>query len=355
MRHLRIAGGAAACLLAAALALPPAANADAVSDFYSGKRIMVVIGYGPGGGYDEYARLLARFMGEYIPGKPNLVPQNMPGAGSRNAANWLYNLAPKDGTALATLSQTTPTDQALGQPGIRFDVRKFNWIGNMIVVNNTLAVWHTTGVKTLEEATKKPLSIGATGASSPSVLYPQVSNNLLGTKFKIITGYPGGGAINLALERGEVDGRGSNSWASWKSTKAAWLKDKDINILFQVGPKRESDLADVPLWTDFAKNDEQRKVLEILSGDIAVGRPIIAPPGVPADRVKALRAAFDATMKADDFRAAAAQQKMDINPMSGADLQEVAAKIVDVPSNITGMVKQAMQIKDTKALPKKGK
>lgn len=350
MNLVRKSGGVmVASILAAGFVFSGTAQADSVSDFYAGKRITVVIGYGPGGGYDEYARLLARFMGEHIPGKPTMVPQNMPGAGSRNAANWLYNLAPKDGTAVATLSQTTPTDQALGQPGIRFDVRKFNWIGNMVVVNNTLAVWHTTGIKTLEEATKKQLTIGATGASSPSVLYPQVSNNLLGTKFKIITGYPGGGDINIALERGEVDGRGSNSWASWKSTKADWLKEKKINILFQVGPKREPDLADAPLWSELAKNEEQRRVLEILSGDVAVGRPIIGPPGVPADRVKALREAFDATMKAPDFVAAAAKQKMDINPMNGEALQQVASKIVDVPPNVIAMVKEAIQIKDTKA------
>jgi len=339
-----------AALAIGVVAWSGAARADAVSDFYGGKRITLIIGYGPGGGYDEYARMLARFLSEHIPGKPTIVPQNMPGAGSRTAANWLYNLAPKDGTVIATLSQTTPTDQALQQQGIRFDVRNFNWIGNMIVVNNTLAVWHTTGVKTIEEATKKQLVIGATGASSPSVLYPQASNNLLGTKFKIITGYPGGGDINIALERGEVDGRGSNSWASWKSTKAEWLHDKKLNILFQVGLKRESDRPDVPLWSELAKTPEQRQVLEILSGDVAVGRPILAPPAVPADRVKALRAAFDQTMKAPNFLEAAAKQKMDINPMGGEELQQVVAKIVGVSPQVVAMVKGAIQIKDTKAL-----
>ena len=260
-------------------------------------------------------------------------------------------MAPKDGSVVATLSQTTPTDQALDQPGIRFDVRKFNWIGNMVVVNNTLAVWHTTGVKTIDDAKRRELAIGATGASSPSVLYPQVSNNLLGTRFKIITGYPGGGDINIALERGEVDGRGSNSWASWKSTKAEWLHDNKINILFQVGPKRESDLLDVPLWTELAKTPEQKQVLEILSGDVAVGRPILAPPGVAAERVKALRDAFDATLQAHDFKEATYKQRMDINPMSGEELQRIVAKIVEVQPNIVAMVKDAMTIKDTKELP----
>jgi tripartite-type tricarboxylate transporter receptor subunit TctC len=196
----------------------PAAAAD-VSDFYRGKRINFVIGYGTGGGYDIYARLFARFVGEHIPGNPTVVPQNMPGAGSRRAANWLYAVAPKDGTVLACLGQATPTDQALGQSGIQFDARKFNWIGNLVVVNNIMFVSAASGVATIDEAKKKTLSMGASGASSPSVLYPQVSNNLLGTKFKIVPGYSSGGDINLAVERRELDGRGSDSWASIKSTK----------------------------------------------------------------------------------------------------------------------------------------
>ncbi|HTI88537.1 MAG TPA: hypothetical protein VL966_18200 [Alphaproteobacteria bacterium] len=342
-------------LLPAALAVilgsAPAARADAVEDFYRGKRINLIIGYGTGGGYDQYARVLARFYGDHVPGNPVLVPQNMPGAGSRKAANWLYNVAPKDGTALATLGQNTPTDQALGAEGIQFDVRKFAWIGNMVVVNNTLATWHTSGVKTIADARAKPIPVGASGAASPSVLYPQVSNNLLGTKFKIISGYPGGGDINIALERGEVLGRGSNSWASWKSTKPEWVRDHLINILFQVGPKREADLPDVPLWAELAQNDEQKRVLEVLSGDVAVGRPIIAPPSLPADRVKALRAAFDATMNDPKFRAEAAKQRMDISPLGGEELQEIVAKIVDVPPRVVAMVREAIQIRDVNELP----
>ncbi len=210
--------------------LASAASADGVADFYRGKQINLVIGYGPGGGYDIYARLLGRFIGAHIPGNPTIVPQNMPGAGSRSAANWLALIAPKDGTVIASLSQATPTDQVLDQPGVRFDSRKFNWIGNLSVVNNILFVSAASGVTTIDEAKKKPLAIGASGASSPSVLYPQVSNNLLGTKFKIISGYPGGGDINIAVERHEVDGRGSDSWASLKSTHPDWIRDHTINI-----------------------------------------------------------------------------------------------------------------------------
>lgn len=341
----------AALTVALTLGATHDAAAQSVANFYKGKNVSVIIGYGVGGGYDQYARVFARFMGSHIPGNPTLVVQNMPGAGSRKAANWLYNVAPKDGSVLATLGQNTPTDQALGQPGIQFDSNKFNWIGNIIVVNNTLAVWHTTGVKTVEEATKKELAIGASGASSPSVLYPQVANNLLGTKFKIISGYPGGGDINLAMERGEVDGRGSNSWASWKSTKADWLKDKKVSILFQVGPKRESDLPDVPLLSELGKTPEERQVLEVISADVAVGRPILTTPGVPQDRVAALRKAFDDTIADKAFMDEAKKQKMDINPLSGEELQQIVAKVLANSPDVIAKVKQAITIKDVKQLP----
>src|SRR5258708_9978515 len=251
-----IAGLFLAVALSPAMAVP--ARADDVADFYRGRRISLVVGYGTGGGYDLYARMLGRFMAEHIPGKPGIVPQNMPGAGSRGAANWLYRSAPKEGTVIAALSQTTPTDQALGQPGVQFDVRKFNWIGNMVVVNNVLYVSAKSGVATIAQAKLKPLAIGATGASSPSVLYPQVSNNLLGTRFRIVTGYPSGGDINIAVERGEVDGRGSDSWASMKSTHPDWLRDHTVNFLFQIGTNREADFADVPLWSELGLTRETR-------------------------------------------------------------------------------------------------
>jgi tripartite-type tricarboxylate transporter receptor subunit TctC len=332
------------------MALAAPALAQSPAEFYAGKQVRLIIGYGTGGGYDTYARLLARFIGEHIPGKPSIVAQNMPGAGSRNAGNWLYNIAPKDGTVIAVLSQGTPADQALGQRGVKFDVRKFNWIGNMVAVNNIMFVSAKTGVSTLAQAKQKVLAVGATGASSPSVLYPQVSNNLLGTKFKIVSGYPGGGHINLAVERGEVDGRGSDSWASMKANNAQWLHDKTVNILFQVGPKREPDL-NAPLWSELAQTDEQRQILELLSGDVAVGRPVLTAPGVPADRVAALRAAFDATMKDPAFLAAAAKAKMYMNPIGGVELQEIAGKIVSHPPAIIAKVKDAIQIKDVQRLP----
>jgi tripartite-type tricarboxylate transporter receptor subunit TctC len=340
-------------LLLAALpfaAVEPA-RADDVADFYRGKRIILVVGYGTGGGYDLYARMLGRFLGDHIPGKPTIIPQNMPGAGSRGAANWLYNVAPKDGSVIATLSQTTPTDQALGQPGVQFDVRKFNWVGNMVVVNNLLYVSARSGVATIEQAKTKALAIGATGASSPSVLYPQVSNNLLGTKFRIVSGYVSGGDINIAVERGEVDGRGSDSWASMKTTHPDWLRDHTINILFQIGTKREADLPDVPLWSELGQTEEQHQILEILSGDVAVGRPILTAPGVPTERVRALRRAFDETVADPAFMEAVTQAHMDFNPIGGEQLQEVAGQIAGASPQVIAKVKEAIKIKDVRQLP----
>jgi tripartite-type tricarboxylate transporter receptor subunit TctC len=339
---IRVAAVATIGLLAVAAPV----RAQDVTGFYRGKQIALVIGYGPGGGYDLYARLLGRFIGAHIPGNPTIVPQNMPGAGSRSAANWLYKVAPQDGTVIACLGQATPTDQALGQPGVQFDAGKFNWIGNLSVVNNFLYVSAATGVATFAQAKSKQLAIGATGASSPSVLYPQVSNNLLGSKFKIIAGYPGGGDINIAVERHEVDGRGSDSWASMKATHPDWLRDRTINILFQVGPRREADLPDVPVWTELAENGDQRQVLALLSGDVSVGRPILTAPNVPAERVGALRQAFDETMRDPRFIEAAKQANMEIHSMGGDELQQIVGKIVSSPPRIIAMVKDAIAIKD---------
>ena len=338
-RHATLATLVAATLLGSATV---SAAAD-VADFYRGKRINFVIGYGTGGGYDIYARLLARFIGEHIPGNPTVVPQNMPGAGSRRAANWLYAIAPKDGTVLACLGQATPTDQALGQPGIQFDARKFNWIGNLVVVNNIMFVSAASGVATIDDAKKKTLSMGASGASSPSVLYPQVSNNLLGTKFKIVPGYSSGGDINLAVERHELDGRGSDSWASLKSTNADWLRHHKINILFQVGPRREPDLPDVPLWSELGESEGQRQVLESLSGDVAVGRPILTAPDVPADRVRALRKAFDETLADPQFVAAAKDANIYINPVGGEELQAMVERITGPSERVRTTLRQATE------------
>jgi tripartite-type tricarboxylate transporter receptor subunit TctC len=332
------------------------AQSDDVAEFYRGKTIRLIIGYGTGGGYDVYGKFFARYLGEHIPGKPTVIAQNMPGAGSRSAANWLYKVAPKDGTVLAVLGQATPADQALGQPGVQFDVRQFNWIGNMVDVNNIMITWAESGVRTIDDAKKKAIAIGASGASSPSVIYPTVANNLFGTQFKIVSGYPGGGDIMIALERREVDGRGSDSWASLKSNNPGWIKDKKVNILFQVGSHREKDLTEPPLLTDLAQNDEQRQVLEVVSGDAAVGRPILTAPDVPADRVAALRKAFDDTMRNPAFLAAAEKAGLHFNPVGGEELQRIVVRIVSPSPEVIEKVKDAIRPRNLQTLPgaKKG-
>ena len=221
----------------------------------------------------------------------------------------------------------------------------------MTRVRGAITTCGVRGVATVDQAKSKPLAIGATGASSPSVLYPQVSNNLLGTKFRIVSGYPSGGDINIAVERGEVDGRGSDSWASLQTTHQDWLRDHKINILFQIGTKREAGLPDVPLWSELGASDEERQVLEILSGDVAVGRPILTAPDVPPDRVRALRRAFDDTLADPSFIDAVAKANMEFHPIGGEELQDVVSRIAGASPKVIAMVKEAITIKDVRQLP----
>jgi tripartite-type tricarboxylate transporter receptor subunit TctC len=326
------AGRFVVMLLAALLAWPGAAlSQKAVEDFYRGKKIDLIIGYSSGGTYDLYARLVARHLGNYIPGKPLIVPRNMPGAGSRAAATWVYNVAPRDGTVLATADQSLSLQQAAGDKRMNFDTTKFIYIGNPNIENNTTATWHASGIKTIEDAKRREVTMGATGGSTSSQ-YPKAMNALLGTKFRIILGYPGGNDINLAMERGEVDGRGSNSWQSWKSTRAHWIAERKINILVQIGLKKADDLPDVPLLMDLAANAEDRELLRLLSASTSVGRPIFTTPDVPAERVEALRRAFGAMVSDPTFLAQARKENFEIDAVSGETLQKLVAEIVAMPA-----------------------
>jgi tripartite-type tricarboxylate transporter receptor subunit TctC len=319
------------CSIAASLLLAvPAAAQQSVADFYKGKTIDLYIGFTPGGGYDAYARLVARFMGRYIPGNPTIQPMQMAGGGSRVVTNYLYNAAPKDGTALATADQSLALQQAIGDPTVLFDANKFAWIGNPDSDNNTVVTWYTSGIKTIDDAKKKEVPMGATGFNTSSQ-YVQAMNTIAGTKFKIILGYPGGNDINLAMEKGEVAGRGSNSWASWKATRPEWVADHKINVLAQIGLSKAADLPDVPLLTDLATDPTDRAALKVLSAPPTIGRPIFTSPGVPAERVAALRAAFDAVMKDKNFLAEAQHEQLDIDPVSGTDLQQIVGDIVSTP------------------------
>jgi tripartite-type tricarboxylate transporter receptor subunit TctC len=321
-------------LLATIVVFSLPAAADPVADFYKGKTINMVIGVSVGGDYDRRARLIARHMSKHIPGNPTIVANNMTGGGGVVATNWLANVAPQDGTALLMITSNMPTAQAVGTQGVKFDVRKFFWLGNTTDTPNVINSWHTTGITTIEDVMKRELVVGATGVGSGSYYYPAALNVIVGTKFKIVTGYPGGNDMNLAMERGELGGRGSNSWASWKSTRPQWLADKKIFILVQVGLKRDPELKDVPLMQDLAKNPSDAKVLTFLSADTAIARAVVTTPGVPTDRVAALRKAFAATMKDPEFLAEAEKSKMDLSISTGEQSQAIAAAIVDTPADV---------------------
>src|SRR5258707_1861654 len=292
------------------IACTPAA-ADEVSDFYRGKQIRFIVRTTPGGDYDQYSRLLARFMGKYIPGNPTLVAVNMPGGGGITAANYMAQVAPRDGTAIGIVSQGLASDQALGMsPQLKADLREFNWIANVVYSNQLLVVWHTSPTKTIEDAKKRVTTIGTTGAGSASVQYPAFYNNVLGTKFKIVFGYPGGQHIDLAMERGEVEGRGTNPYSGWMASKPTWIPQKLIIPLIHAGVEKEPSLPDLPLITDQAVKPEDKPLLEFMARVATVGRPLATTPGVPAERLAALRAAFAATIKDPEFIAAAAQENL---------------------------------------------
>jgi tripartite-type tricarboxylate transporter receptor subunit TctC len=310
------------------------AQAQSVAAFYKGKTIQLIVPAGAGGDYDLRTRLIARHIGRLIPGNPSTTVLNMPGAIGVVAANWLYLKAPRDGTALHMLFQNMPVLQAIKKQGVLFDVRKFGWLGNTTNSPNVINSWHTTGITKIEDVFTKELIVGAPGTASTSYVYPAVLNEVAGTKFKIVTGYRGGNAVNIAMEKGEVGGRGSNSWASWKSGHPHWIKDKTIHILVQVGLKRAPDLPNVPLMSDLAKNDADRKYLTFLSSDMGISRPMVTTQDVPADRLAALQKAFRDMMHDKQFLADADKSKRDIEYSSGEEALAIANAMMNADADV---------------------
>jgi tripartite-type tricarboxylate transporter receptor subunit TctC len=301
--------------------------------FYANKTISFVIGYSAGGGYDTYARLVARYLGENIDGQPIIIPKNMPGASSRVAIAYAYNAAPRDGLTLCTGDQSLSLAQALGEK-LNFDMTRFNYIGNPSSENNTTVTWARSGINTINDAQQREVMMGATGGS-PSSQYPRIMNALIGTHFKIVLGYPGGNEINMAMERGEVAGRGSNSWGSWKATHADWLTEHKINILVQIGLRKAHDLPDVPLLMELANSEHDRSLLRLLSAPSTIGRPIFTTPDTAVERVQALRDGFNKMIVNDKFLADAKKLNLDIDAVSGEDLQKIVDNIIATPSDIT--------------------
>jgi tripartite-type tricarboxylate transporter receptor subunit TctC len=337
---------------AAMLLASPPALADPVADFYSGKQIRFVIRSGVGGSYDSYSRLLARHISKHIPGNPSILPVNMPGGGGIRAANYVAKVAPQDGTILTIVSQGLPVDQALGlNTSFQADLRDFNWVGNVSSSNQVLVTWHTSPTKTLADLQTRETVIGSSQAGSISVQMPAVLNNLLGTKIRIVFGYPDGKDINLAMERGEVEGRATNPWASYLTTDPDYVINKKIIPIIQTGMVKEADLPQVPLMRDLARDPRDQAVLDFMSRAVSFGRPIATTPGVPADRVAALRKAFDATLRDPAFIQDAKTQRAEIQPMTGAELAQVVNDIVGSPTELRERVKIVIQPLNAREVP----
>ena len=328
-------------LLATLLNANPA-HAQSVAEFYRGRTMPMVIGFSSGSGYDIYARLLARFMPKYIPGNPTIISQNMPGAGSLRAAQYVAQVAPKDGSVIGTMSRSLPVEPLIGDG--KFDGRAFTWIGNIANNNSLCATWHTAEVKTWNDITSKPFVLGGEGPGSDLDNFALVLKNMFGAKLKLVSGYPGGSEVNLAMERRKLDGRCGWSWDSIKSTKPDWLRDRKINLLAVFALEKAADVPpEVPLILDKARTDEERKILRVHLAAQAFGRPFFAAPGIPEDRKKALREAFDATMKDADFIAETAKVRMEVSPTTGQEIERILNEIYASPPDVIEKAKRLIK------------
>jgi tripartite-type tricarboxylate transporter receptor subunit TctC len=320
-------------LLGAAFVLGVApAHAQSPEEFYKGKTITFAVGFGPGGGYDLYARVIGHHIGRHIPGNPSVIVQNAAGAGSIRAANNVYATAPKDGTVVATVVQDIALFQLLGSSGVQYDAARFNWLGGVVASNSTLYTWHTTGITSWEQARTREVVLGSTGVTSSMVA--RTLNAVLGTKFKLVQGYPGTPEINLAMQRGEMMGSGGTTWAGLQVSSHELIEKKLLNFLVQTGARKEAALPDVPLLLDLARSEEDRQIMSIVSLPSAIGYAYWLPPEVPAERVDLLRRAFDATMRDPEFIADAEGRNLLLRPQAAETLRALIAKAVTTPKPV---------------------
>jgi len=343
MRLIRRVSMCAMCAVAAALAATLAtqgARSAGVEDFYRGKTVSLLIGYSVGGGYDAYGRLLARHFGKHLPGNPNVVPQNMSGAGSLKAANYLYSVAPKDGSVIGTFSRSQGIAPLLDKA--EFDSTKFTWLGSVTDEVSLCVTRHDAPVKTFSELLVTPATFGGEGAGSDPNIFALLYRNVFGAKIKIVTGYPGTNEIQLATERGEVDGLCGLSWSTLKGRYPHWLTGKKANILVQAGIKKQPELPDVPSASELAKQADQRQILQLILIGQAMARPFAAPPGIPADRKAALIAAFERTTKDPDFLAEAEKLNFEVNPVSADKLDALLAEAYATPKDVIAKAAKAM-------------
>jgi tripartite-type tricarboxylate transporter receptor subunit TctC len=338
---LRRARATAFAVLAAACYLPASGYAaDNLESFYSGRNVNLTIGYSVGGGYDTYARLLGKYIGNYLPGKPTITPQSMPGAGSLKAVNYLYSVAPKDGSTFGTFGRTMPEEPLLGDAS--FDARKLTWLGSITSDVSLCITWDTSQIKTFQDLVNKESRMGGQGAGSDPDVMASTIKTLFNSKLKLVTGYPGSNETALAMERGEIDGECGVSWSTIQVRHPDWIRDKKINILVQVALEKHPDLPNVPLLLDLAPNDETRQVLKVIVASQAFARPFAAPPGLPSDRAAALRNAFAQTMKDPAFLAEAKRLGLEVRPVPPERIEQLLDELYNTPPALLSKAKAAV-------------
>jgi len=333
--HKRLRAGAAlalACGLVVAVAQP--GRAQSVEEFYKGKTLNLIIGYSVGGGYDLYGRLLARHIGKHIPGRPAIVPQNMTGAGSLRAAQYIYSVAPRDGTTFGTFGRTIATTPLLTPASAQFDGTKFTWLGSVTNEVSTCVTWHTSPVKAWSDILTKEVAMGGEGPGADPDVYALLYKNVFGAKVKLVTGYHGTNDTTLAMERGEVDGLCGLSWSTLKARHLQWMNEKKINIIIQAALKKQPELAAVPLASELTQDPESLQILRLFLASQETARPFAAPPDLPADRKAALLAAFDTTMRDPEFLAEATKLNMDVNPLNAKGVDDILAELYATPKAV---------------------
>jgi tripartite-type tricarboxylate transporter receptor subunit TctC len=314
----------------------PTANAQSAASFYAGKNLKYIVPDGAGGGYDAYARLLARHLADHIPGHPRVVAENMPGAAGLIATNWLYHVAPRDGSVIGSTYNALLTDALLGDAGAQYDPTKFEWIGSITTQYNACIVWHMSSIRTIADARSREVRVSTTGLTGNSAKLPLMLNRLLGTKFEVIAGYTSTG-MRLAVERGEVEGICGLPYDTYAAAEPEWLRDGKIRFILQTGSKPSKALPNVPILIDYIKDPKVRAALNVLSVNEDAGRPLLFPPGVPNYLVKALRAAFDATMKDPKFLADATRMHVDPQPMTGGQVEREITQAYAAPADVVAL------------------
>jgi tripartite-type tricarboxylate transporter receptor subunit TctC len=342
---MKTSAAAVACLVAFVGSM---ADACAQGPVFAGKQITLLIGTTAGGGYDAYGRLLARHIGRHLPGHPAVVAKNMPGAGGAALANHLYNRAPKDGTEIATVQNGLPFEKLFhmlspGGSAALFDSTKFGWLGSMTQTVFVTVTWHSSPTKTLKDAMTRETILGASGTSADSYVLAMLSNNLLGTKFKVVVGYSGATQVSLAVENGEVEGEAGKDWTTLTSTKPQWIRNKQINIIVQMGMKPHADIKGAPMAIDLARSPDDRRVMEVVFAKFGMSRPFMAPPGLPPERLDVLRRAFDATLRDPIVLAEARKLGMEINPVAGNDVEALVTRMMRTPDTLAQRARDALK------------